>query len=73
MQKPDGFLRELAAEAGLVELSPNYGVGSIMLSRDPIQAREAQTAFNKALTDEGLSVAGWREVPTDNSFLGPIA
>ena len=73
MQKPDGLLRELAAEAGLVELSSNYGVGSIMLSRDPIQASKARTAFDKALTDEGLIVAGWREVPTNNSCLGPIA
>lgn len=73
MQKPDGFLRLVAAEAGLPELSPNYGIGSVMLSRDPVKASVAREAFGEALVAEGLVVAGWREVPTDSSCLGPIA
>ncbi|MCV6626731.1 MAG: glutamate synthase large subunit, partial [Cellvibrionaceae bacterium] len=72
MQKPDGFLRTVAEEQGF-ELSANYGIGSLMLSQDPVLAQVARDAVSKEIEAEGLSVAGWREVPVDKSCLGPIA
>lgn len=72
MQKPDGFLRTVAEELGF-ELSANYGVGSLMLSQDPILAQRARDVVSAELESEGLNVAGWREVPVDDSCLGPIA
>jgi len=73
LQKPDSFLRTVASEAGIGELSDNYGVGAIMLSRNEAQAEKAREAVNRALEKEGLTVAGWRLVPTDDTCLGPIA
>lgn len=73
MQKPDGFLRTVAKEAGIADLGEMYGVGSIMLSRDPVQAEAAKQAMAVALEKEGLKIAGWRKVPTNNDCLGPIA
>ncbi len=73
MQKPDSFLRTVAKEAGIEDLGATYGVGSVMLSRDPVLAESAKQGVAKALAKEGLSIAGWRQVPTNNDCLGPIA
>ncbi|MFL0796168.1 MAG: glutamate synthase large subunit [Cellvibrionaceae bacterium] len=73
MQKPDSFLREIAKEQGFDTLTDNYGIGAIMLSRDETEAEQARKTFDECLEKEGLTVVGWREVPTDNECLGPIA
>ncbi len=73
LQKPDSFLRAVAKESCGAELTPVYGVGSIMLSRDGEIAKTQQLAFTQELTQQGLDVVGWREVPTDPECLGPIA
>lgn len=73
LQKPDSFLREVAKEACGVELTSIYGVGSVMLSREPELAENARTVLSEELAAQGLFVAGWREVPVDPSCLGPIA
>ncbi|MBB6519795.1 glutamate synthase large subunit [Pseudoteredinibacter isoporae] len=72
MQKPDGFLRTIAEENNF-ELSANYGIGSVMLSQDPVRAQAARDVVTAEIEAEGLSIAGWREVPVDKSCLGPIA
>ncbi len=72
LQKPDAFLRAVASEQG-IELTPTYGVGSIMLSRDEVQADKARAIVVEEIQAQGLSVAGWRVVPTRNECLGPIA
>ena len=73
IQKPDSFLRAVAKEAGCAELTPVYGVGSIMLSLDESVAKQQRAIFEEELTKQGLVVAGWRQVPVDTSCLGPIA
>jgi glutamate synthase (NADPH/NADH) large chain len=73
IQKPDSFLRAVAKESCGVDLTPVYGVGSVMLSSNKALAQTQQLAFNKEVTDQGLEVVGWREVPTDSQCLGPIA
>ncbi len=73
MQKPDGFLRAAVKEALDVDLPNTYGVGSIMLSLDEAAATSARSVVKEELEAEGLSVIGWRVVPTDDSCLGPIA
>ncbi len=73
MQMPDEFMRTLARENFDVELGDHYGIGQIFLSRDDAKAAEARVATEKALTDQGLKVVGWREVPTDSSVCGEIA
>ncbi|MBU2886627.1 glutamate synthase large subunit [Gilvimarinus agarilyticus] len=73
LQKPDSFLRTVAAEAGCMPLAELYGVGSVMLSRSVEKAAAAREALEQALAAEGLEVAGWRELPVDSSCLGPMA
>ena len=73
MQKPDSFLRYLAAdELGFV-LSERYGVGSIMVNRDDAKAQRARAVIEEELASEGLDQIAWREVPTNPDCLGPIA
>ncbi|WP_461516743.1 glutamate synthase large subunit [Porticoccus sp.] len=73
MQKPDGFMRQVANELFSIELPPLYAVGSIMLSQDVSLRDRARKLLAEAVENEGLEVVGWREVPTDNACLGEIA
>jgi glutamate synthase (NADPH) large chain len=73
LQKPDAFLRAVAKEAGCADLTPIYGVGSIMLSLDTAVAKQQRSIFEEEIVKQGLIVAGWREVPVDTACLGPIA
>jgi len=73
LQKPDKFFRKIAQQQFSTTLTPHYGVGSIMLGQDTAEADRAKRIFEDAIADQGLSIVGWREVPTDSSCLGPIA
>lgn len=73
MQKPDSFLRAVAREELGVELAESYGVGSIMLSQDESKAAAAREVFEAELRAQGLKPVGWRQVPTNEECLGPIA
>ncbi|MGB2042096.1 MAG: glutamate synthase large subunit, partial [Porticoccaceae bacterium] len=73
MQKPDSFLRTVVAESLQVELPESYAVGAVMLSTDEDQRSASKAILEQELTDQGLTLIGWRKVPTDNSCLGPIA
>ncbi|WP_420554564.1 glutamate synthase large subunit [Neptuniibacter marinus] len=73
MQKPDSFLRTVAQEELGTELGEFYAVGMVFLPCEAAKAEAARVAVNTAITNEGLGVAGWRVVPTDDSCLGPIA
>ncbi len=73
LKKPDGFLRAVAAEAG-IELTDGYGVGVVFLDRaDEMSASGAKAILEQELEAEGLSVAGWREVPVDPEACGESA
>ncbi|MEX1033282.1 MAG: glutamate synthase large subunit [Cellvibrionaceae bacterium] len=73
LQKPDGFFRKVAADECGVELAAQYGVGSVMLSRDADKAARARDIVAEELVAQGLSVAAWRAVPTNAGCLGSIA
>ncbi len=73
MQMPQGFMRTLAAECFGREATEKLAVGQIFLSQDPALAAAAREAMAQAVTDQGLTVLGWREVPTDSSICGRIA
>ncbi|MEP4148961.1 MAG: glutamate synthase large subunit [Halioglobus sp.] len=73
MQLPASFMRTLAKECFDAELDDSFAIGQMFLSRDQSRAAAARTATEKALTDQGLTVLGWREVPTDDSVCGEIA
>lgn len=73
IQKPDSFLRTIAKEELGIELSKQYGVGSLMLSNDAAEAADAKVVVEEELAAQGFSNCAWREVPTDSTCLGPIA
>ena len=72
MKKPDGFLRIVAAEAGLT-LGSLYACGLVFLNTDAQKAQAARTLLETELGKEGLTVAGWRTVPTDPACCGEEA
>ncbi|CCO49264.1 Glutamate synthase (NADPH) large chain [Vibrio nigripulchritudo SOn1] len=72
LQKPDSYLRLIAQENGW-NLGKQYAVGMIFFSQDTAKAQQAKTIINEELAKETLTIAGWRNVPTNTDVLGPIA
>ncbi|MDT8397544.1 MAG: glutamate synthase large subunit [Pseudomonadales bacterium] len=73
MQKPDGFLRAVAAESLQTALTADYGVGMVFLSQDPARAQMARDILEEEIAAQGLLSAGWRKVPCDDSICGRMA
>ena len=74
MQIPDAFLRAVAAEAGF-ELPPPraYAVGTAFLPGDDEAVAKTRTQIEEIAAEEGLTVLGWRTVPTQPDCLGATA
>ncbi|KAA1189735.1 glutamate synthase large subunit [Pseudohalioglobus sediminis] len=73
LQMPVSFMRTLANECFGAELADSFAIGQIFLSQDENRAAAARAATDKVLTEQGLTVLGWRVVPTDDSVCGEIA
>ncbi len=71
IQLPDRLLREEAAALG-IELPPvgDYATGNVFLPRQPDALEASVAALESVAAQEGQTVLGWREVPTDSSCLG---
>jgi glutamate synthase (NADPH/NADH) large chain len=72
IKKPEGFLKAVATECGIT-LSDGFGVGVVFLAKDETEAGAARQALVDGLHTEGLELAGWRVVPTDDSACGESA
>ncbi|MCF6364285.1 MAG: glutamate synthase large subunit [Gammaproteobacteria bacterium] len=72
LKKPDSFLRLCASQQD-IELGALYAVGMVFLNREDKLAASARNTLVRELTAEGLVIAGWRVVPTDNSACGDEA
>jgi len=72
LQKPDSFFRAIAQE-NKWNLGTRYGVGMVFLSPDKKLADQAIKTINEELTNETLTVAGWRDVPINPEVLGEVA
>ncbi len=72
LQKPDSYFR-LIAEENQWTLAKQYAVGMMFLSKDPVKAQSAKDIINQELSKETLTISGWRDVPTNEDVLGPIA
>ncbi|QGG79331.1 glutamate synthase large subunit [Litorivicinus lipolyticus] len=70
---PKEFLRAVGEQATGAELDETFAAGMLFLSQDEAKAAHARAVVEAKLTARGVSIAGWRVVPTDASFLGPIA
>ncbi|MDD4868558.1 MAG: glutamate synthase central domain-containing protein, partial [Mycobacterium sp.] len=71
VQVPDAFLREVVD----FELPPagSYATGIAFLPQSSKDAATACAAVEKIAEAEGLTVLGWRSVPTDDSSLGALS
>ncbi len=71
IQIPDAFLRAECADLGFDLPEPGaYGVGMLFLPRDDAARRICEAHLEKVVAEQGLTVLGWRDVPTDNADLG---
>jgi glutamate synthase (ferredoxin) len=74
LQMPHIFMRKVAAEARIIlPAADAYGVGFVFLPTHPTYRRQCEGIVEKVIREEGQTVLGWREVPTDNSMIGPTA
>ena len=73
IQSPDAFLKKAAKTAFGREPGDLFAVGQVFLSPDDNKAAAGRAAVEKRLTEQGLEIMGWREVPVDDSCLGPMA
>ena len=75
IQMPDRFLRKEAGRLGLRRCRPRAATARGWSScRTHAERRAAiERLFERIVAEEGQRVLGWRDVPTDNSALGPSA
>ena len=74
IQMPHKFLKRECAKLDFHLPEPGeYGAGLVFLPRNLDDADACMTLFNDIVVDEGQTVLGWRDVPFDDSLLGPTA
>jgi glutamate synthase domain-containing protein 2/glutamate synthase domain-containing protein 1/glutamate synthase domain-containing protein 3 len=74
LQIPHQFLARRCEELGIALPPPGeYGVGMVFLPCEQESARQCEQAFEAIVREEGQCVLGWRDVPTDDSTIGPTA
>ena len=74
IQLPDRFLRAKCAELGihLPELGA-YGAGMLFLPQNQDERLRCMHLFEEVVREEGQTLLGWREVPTNSDGVGPAA
>lgn len=71
MQVPHEFFVKAAGKAGFKLPAPGqYGVGMLFMPLDAAEREGVKAAFAKIISDEGQTILGWRDIPTDNASLG---
>ena len=74
VQLPHKFLQRVAREAQLTLPEPGaYGTGIVFLPRNPEQRRWCEQTFEQIIAEERQTLLGWRDLPTDDSPIGPSA
>src|SRR5688572_21577316 len=71
VQLPHKFFARKAGELGITLGEPgHYAVGFVFMPRDEKQREEIKAIYAEVVPREGLTLLGWRDVPSDNSSLG---
>ena len=71
MQIPHAFMaQECSAMNIALPAEGHYGVGMLFLPRDRERRLACERVLERIVAEEGLSLLGWRTVPTDNTLLG---
>jgi glutamate synthase (NADPH/NADH) large chain len=74
IQIPDKlFRRECAKEGFTLPPAGEYGVGMIFFPVDRQQRLLCEGILERIVADEGLSVLGWRDIPTNGAAIGRVA
>jgi glutamate synthase (NADPH/NADH) large chain len=74
IQMPHAFLSRECAKIGIALPAPrHYGAGLVFLPVDPVQGACCGEIFEQTIREEGQTLLGWRNVPTDDSMIGPTA
>src|SRR6185436_15036758 len=71
IQTPDAFFRSVVS----FTLPPvgGYGAGLVFLPHDEADRDRIKDTIARITGEEGQTLLGWREVPTDNSLIGDSA
>src|SRR6266851_4810433 len=71
VQIPHKFFAKQADRLGFSLPKPGeYAVGVLFMPRDPDWRQVIRDIYSQMIKREGLTLLGWRDVPTDNSTLG---
>lgn len=74
LQLPHEFLKKATAGLGFKLPEPGrYGLGMLFMPPDAAERERVKMVLAKIVEDEGQTLIGWRDVPTDNSSLGQTA
>src|SRR5882724_7123737 len=74
LQVPHMFLAGRCDRLGIKLPQPgHYGVGVVFLPTAGESRQTCERIFEQTVREEGQVFLGWRDVPTDNSMLGPTA
>mmetsp|Transcript_68874 Transcript_68874/g.164315 ORF Transcript_68874/g.164315 Transcript_68874/m.164315 type:complete len:2206 (+) Transcript_68874:64-6681(+) len=71
---PDTYYRSEMNKVG-IELPPReeYGTGLVFLSKDPALREQCKAIIAKRCAEKNFEIIAWRDVPTNNSMIGPSA
>ena len=69
---PVEFLRAITVQAN-IKLNDQFAAGTVFLNPNIKIAKKTKSIIEKALINEGMEVAGWREVPINSSVCGEMA
>ncbi len=74
LQVPHAFFEEECDRLNVPLPAPGgYGVGCVFLPTDPNERQQVERMFYRIVREEGQTLLGWRDVPTDNGSLGAAA
>src|SRR5688572_843436 len=74
IQMPDKFLRKETRNLGItLPRAGEYGAGCVFLPRDPSARATIEALVEKIVHEEGQTLLGWRDLPTDDCLIGASA
>jgi len=74
LQIPDRFLRRESAKSGFtLPAVGKYGIGMLFLPHKTEERSRIEGLIARIVDDEGQTLLGWRDVPTDDSPIGESA
>src|SRR5436190_2459180 len=72
VRTPDKFLRRKRKELGInLPALGKYGVAMCFLPKDMVARHECEQTLENIARENGMVILGWRDVPTNNSAIGP--